>query len=809
MLIARRLLVAASLLFMCNCIFAQHKLSGKIADSTGKPVPFASVILDKTRYSAVAGPDGAFTMDALPAGTYELKAFALGHSMLKQSIVLDGDLSLDLRLRASATELEEVPVLAGRVNEGSGMAFSNLDKEQLTKRNFGQDVPYVLNEVPNVVASSDAGNFVGYTGIRIRGTDATRINVTINGVPVNDAESQGTFWVNMPDLLTSVNSIQVQRGVGTSVNGAGAFGASVNLETSRLNEKPFATLLSTAGSFNTFRNSFAAGTGLLKNGFVFDARASRITSDGYIDRATSNLHSYYLSGAWYGNKSVVRLINFFGTEKTYQAWNLVSEENLRLGRRTFNELGLYEDELELQRTYDNQVDNYTQNNFQLHIIHQFNSRLSFNATGHYTRGFGYYEEYREDNDAAFYGLNIPPSLMLGSEQVSSTDLIRQRWLDNHFGGAVFNLNLRATSSLNFTLGGGYNSYFGKHFGKVIWARYAGISEKGHQYYFNTANKNDGNLYLKTSWKAHSRLDIFADAQVRSVAYEFLGPDNADTLREQLRSYIFFNPKVGASFRLTSAFDLYASAAVANKEPNRNDFIENKPGNQPQHETLLDIEAGLRFRKGNWCAVLNHYNMNYRNQLVLNGEINDVGASKRINVPVSYRRGLELELGWDINRYFSFSGNASWSVNKIVGFTEYADYYTGAFDYLGNQRLNYMQTTDISFSPSMVSAAQLAIKPFNGFEIALVHKYVGKQYLDNTSTNDRSIDPYSVMDMRMHYTFGKKQPVTLMLSVYNLLNEEYETNGYTYNFFVDGERQVYNYYAPAAPLNVMGGIRISL
>jgi iron complex outermembrane receptor protein len=796
----------AAACFVTSSAFAQFKLEGSIFDNNGNLVPFALVSLDKSK-AVNADGSGTFLFSDIRPGRHVFSASAVGFKSRRDTLLVTGDTKHDFKIVESGTQLDEVVVNATRVGEGSGMAYSDISAEEIKKQNLGQDVPYVLNQIPNVVVNSDAGNGIGYTGMRIRGTDATRINVTINGVPVNDAESQGTFFVDMPDLLSSVNSIQVQRGVGTSVNGAGAFGASINMQTNKLNEKAYGNVITTAGSFNTLRATVAGGTGLINGKYAFDARASQIKSDGYIDRASSNLKSYYLSGAFYGKKTAVKLINFLGAENTYQAWNFVSEENIKAGRRTFNELGYYTDEFGQEKTYNNQVDHYTQNNFQLHVIQQVNSRVNFNVIGHYTRGYGYYEEYRENDDPSFYGLGLPPIVVSGSDTISKTDLIRQRWLDNNFGGAVFNLNYRATSRLEFKLGGGYNSYFGKHFGDVIWSRYAGMSEKDHEYYFNTANKNDGNIYLKAAYNPTSRLQLFGDMQVRKVAYSYLGDDNADTLYEQLKTFLFFNPKLGFGYDLTTRFSVYGSAAVANKEPNRNDFVQNRTGTQPKAEELLDIEAGIRYKGDKLYICLNHYNMNYRNQLVLNGEINDVGASKRINVPVSYRRGFELELKYDINKMFSLAGSLCYSKNKIVEFTEYADYYDSDFTYEGNEKLKSYALTDISFSPDLVTSLQLIFKPVKRMEITFIHKYVGRQFLDNTGAVERSINPYNVVDVRANYTIPSIPEVSFMLSINNILNEVYETNGYTYNYFVAGTREVYNYYAPAAPLSFLAGVSL--
>lgn len=790
-------------------ILAQS-VTGTVRDETGAPVPFAGVRIGGTARSVHADEEGRFRFERLPAGRYIIIAASPGFRLATDSVQITGDEQITLSLIRSSRELDEVVVNATRVDEQSGIAFTNIGQDEIRIQNLGQDVPYLLSQVPGVVVNSDAGNGIGYTGLRVRGSDATRVNITINGVPVNDAESQGTFWVNMPDLLSSVNSIQVQRGVGASANGAGAFGASINLETNRLNEKPYAETILTAGSFNTLRNTIAAGTGLLGNKFSFDARASRIVSDGFVDRAFSRLHSYYLSAGWYGKKSVLKLINFYGAEKTYQAWNLVPQDTLEAGNRSYNELGRYTDEYGRLRHYSDQTDNYSQNNWQLHYVGQLGSRISFNVTGHYTKGRGYYEEYKEDQDFSSYGI-VPPVIMFNDSVVQvagTTDLIRRRWLDNDFAGGIFNVSYRFSRAFSATLGGGYNSYFGKHFGRVMWMRFAGDAESDHRYYFNTANKNDANIYLKANWQPFEALSFFADLQGRRVEYSFLGPDNSDTLDQQKRVLDFFNPKAGLSYRLSGALSLYASAAVGNKEPNRNDFVENKPSNQPKHETMLDVEAGFRMNNRLVRSALNFYFMEYRNQLVLNGEINDVGASKRINVPSSYRRGIELELSVDPVKWLTLRGNVALSSNKIRDFKEHADFYDISFGYEGNRKIETHKLTDISFSPGLVTSGQMLVRPVNGFEVTISHKYVSRQYLDNTSAIERSIDPYSYFDLRLNYRTPMKYPeLTLMAGVYNLLSSVYETNGYSFGWVYNGEREFYNYLAPAAPRNFLAGFTL--
>ncbi|MCC6372636.1 MAG: TonB-dependent receptor [Bacteroidia bacterium] len=477
------LLVAVAML-CSNALRAQITLSGKVTSNQGA-VPFAAIVVQHSQINAVSNEEGNYVLKGLKAGRYVLQTKCLGYILRNDTVNVLSDASYDIRLTTSNQQLDEVVVNSTRVDKNNGMAYSNVDAETLKKQNLGQDAPYMLNLLPSVVVNSDAGNGVGYTGIRIRGTDPTRINVTINGVPVNDAESQATFFVNMPDFVSGVNNIQVQRGVGTSGNGAGAFGATINFQTNQLNAKPYAQAISTAGSYDTYRNTLAAGTGLLEGKFALDARASNISSAGYIDRASSKLQSYYLSAGFYGKKSVLKFINFLGQEKTGQAWNYVPEDSVKKGKRTYNSCGEYYDSDGKVHYYKNETDNYKQNNFQLHFIHQFNKRLNLNVTGHFTKGAGYYEQYKAGAMLSDY--NMQSVITPKGDTIGSSDLIRRLWLDNNFAGGIFNLNYTANSKLAFTLGGGYNTYFGKHFGRVIWARYASNSEIDHQYGLYTTN----------------------------------------------------------------------------------------------------------------------------------------------------------------------------------------------------------------------------------------------------------------------------------------------------------------------------------
>ncbi len=800
--------MAFALFSSCSYILqAQATLTGTITTAQKTPVPFAVVGIKNTFLTAQTNSAGVFEFKNLKEGSYVLITKNVGYKAKEDSVVLTGNRSLEITLAEDQKALDEVVVNATRVDNTSAFAHSNLSSEEIKKQNVGQDLPYALNSMASVVINSDAGNGVGYTGMRIRGTDGTRINVTINGVPVNDAESQGTYFVDMPDLLSSTNNIQVQRGVGTSANGAGAFGASINMQTNELNEKAYAQINNSIGSFNTIKNTVAAGTGLINNHFTFDARASRIVSDGYIDRAKSNLSSFYVAAGYNGKKTAVKAIMFSGWEKTYQAWNYVLKDSIDNGNRTDNSCGIYYDANGNIKYYHNETDNYKQDNYQLHIIHAFNSKLNVNVTGHYTAGKGYYEQYKQGQSLSAY--NMADVVIDSNTTITTTDLIRRKWLDNDFIGAVGNINYKPNSMLNFVLGGGYNTYYGRHNGEVIWSQFSDVNDYRPRYYDDKATKTDGNVYLKTTIRPTEKLTAFVDLQYRAVGYTFMGYDTSLVTTQELNAtYGFFNPKVGVNYLVTKNTNVYVSYGIANKEPNRNDFVQSSRKSRPKSEQLNDLEIGATHRFKNISIGLNLYDMEYKDQLVLNGQINDVGAYNRINVESSYRRGIEFELGANITKYFSFNGNITLSQNKIKNYSEFVDNY----DTYGQDTMKY-SNTDISFSPNVIAAANFIFKPIKNMEVSFLNKYVGTQYLDNTSNDQRAIHDYFVTDFRFNYTIYTKfiKEISFVGVIYNLSNTIYETNGYNYRYYMttNGEKILYssNYLAPAAPTHFMVGLNL--
>jgi iron complex outermembrane receptor protein len=663
-------------------------------------------------------------------------------------------------LQGKKVVLDEVFVSAIRVTKTTPVTFSNLTKEDIKPRNLGQDIPILMNFLPSVVTTSDAGAGVGYTGIRVRGSDATRVNVTINGIPYNDAESQGTFWVNMPDFASSTQSLQLQRGVGTSTNGAGAFGASLNLLTDAFSEDAYGQISSSFGSFNTLRNNIKFSTGLLNNHVEISGRLSRITSDGYIDRASSELDSYFLQGAYKDDNTLIKALLFGGHEITYQAWYGIDAETLATDR-TFNPSGIYTDENGNTQFYENEVDNYKQDHFQLLWNEQLSDLWSTNIALHYTRGRGFFEQFREDDDFETYGFE---PLTVNGEEVNTTDLIRRRWLDNDFYGTVFSANYKK-DKLDFIVGGGWNIYKGDHFGEVIWARFASNSEYRDRYYDDNSTKTDFNMYAKANYNLDKHWSLYGDLQYRTVGYEANGEDTGlvdDTFN-------FFNPKAGISYDLNKNNNFYFSYAVANREPNRNDY-EN---GSPRPEKLNDWELGWRYVSPDVQVSTNVYYMNYKDQLVLTGELNDVGAPLRANVGDSYRLGLEVDANIRLSNAFSITPNIALSTNKNQDFVFQRD---GVLQNLGN--------TNIAYSPNIIAGNMFTYSPSSEIQVSLLSKYVGKQYMGNIDSEGSVLDAYSQTDFNVQYELvcnGFLKSIVFSGLVNNLFNAEFESNGYFFTF----------------------------
>lgn len=686
---------------------------------------------------------------------------------------------------------------------------TTVNKTALNSKNFGQDMPTLLEFTPSVVTTSDAGAGIGYSGLRIRGVDASRINVTINGVPVNDPESHDVYWVNMPDLVGSVENMQVQRGVGSSTNGAAAFGASVNIKTNDLRAQPAARIDFSGGSFGTLRGTLQASTGLLNNRFSLDARLSEIRSDGYLDRASADLRSLALTATYLTQKSIWKAVVLNGAERTYQAWYGTPESRYRsdeqgmLDYAARNGLSDAETQNLLQSgrtynyyTYANQVDNYNQDNYQLHFIHRFSSKLDLNLAAHYTYGRGYYEEYRNQDALSDYGL---APVVVGTDSILSADLIRRRWLDNHFIGIVYGLNYQLKPNWKLTLGGAANRYTGLHFGEIIWAQFASNSQIYERYYDNEANKSELSTYLKSNYTQNG-WDLQLDLQYRGIAYSFLGVDQVSGVLSDVTQnvqYHFFNPKM-AFVKTLGSNKLFGSIGIANREPVRRDFRESTPENRPLSERMYDAELAYRLAYKRWTAQANLFLMYYQDQLVLTGQINDVGGYTRTNVDQSYRAGLELEFAYQMTDKWRLQGATTLSQNKIMNFVEYVDVYLDEAPYYTQVQIDH-GTTDLAFSPNFIHTLGLQYQPTAALSLALQSKYVARQYLDNTSNVARSLDPFTFTNFICNYkvkqNFAKEMEIGLLVN--NLFNALYANNGYTFSYQYGGLTTTENFYYPQA------------
>lgn len=788
----KKVLSLSILLAIINATFAQFSFNGKIVELNAEhPVTNASITLSD-KWNAVSDENGSFRFSHVKAGDYTITVSSVGFKTIRKTIHIPASSAFVFELERINLMLQPIEIRGVRASEKAPFTKNNLGKRDIEKVNLGQDLPFVLSQLPSVVVNSDAGNGVGYTGIRIRGSDATRINVTLNGIPYNDAESQGSFFVDLPDFVSSVSSIQVQRGVGTSSNGAGAFGATINMTTNEFIEKPYGESNNSFGSFNTWKNTLKAGTGLIDGQFTVDARLSSLTSDGYIDRASSDLKSFYLSTAYFTGKASVRLNVFSGKEKTYQAWNGVPESLLETNR-TYNSAGTEKP----GTPYDNETDNFQQDHYQLFYNQGVNSHLSFNTALFLTRGKGYYEQYKASRKFSSFGL---PNFTIGDSVISRTDVVRQLWLDNYFYGGIFSLQYKRNGTQWIT-GGGWNQYDGKHYGKLIWAQ-VGIP-KDHVWYDLDALKTDFNIYTKLQQKLTPAIEVFGDLQYRNVQYKLNGFRDNPLLFVN-NSYHFFNPKAGISYTHQNWF-AYVSYALANKEPNRDDF-EAGADQQPRHETLHDVELGLEQKNNNFNWGVTFYYMKYHNQLVLTGKVNDVGAYVRTNIPQSYRAGIELQAKWQPAQWFNATGNITFSRNKVKNFVAWYDDYDE-----GTQKSEIYNESDISFSPAITGGTVLSFIPVINWEISYLSRYAGNQYLDNTSNAARRLNAYYVQDIRTIYTLPKFlfSEIKLLLQVNNVFNKKYEPNGYTYSYISGGAMVNENYYFPMAGRNFMVGINVKL
>jgi len=780
-------LLIAVMSIIASC---QYTLSGTVTDqSNADLLAGASVIIENTFIGTITDDKGQFIITNLKKGIYAIRISFIGYQSVTHTVELTSNHILNTGLEKSHVLEETVIVTATNALEKYPATFKNINNINIEKLNLGKDLPLIIDNAPSVVTTSDAGSGIGYTNLRIRGSDITRINVTMNGIPMNDPESQLVFFVDLPDFASSIDNVQIIRGVGTSVNGAAAFGASINIQTMKLKPLPYCEINNSFGSFNTIKNNILFGTGLIHNKWSFDGRLSNLSSDGYIDRASAKLTSYFLSGSYNSKNSILKLNVFSGKEKTYQAWSGVPQDSLKTNR-TYNPF-----------TYQNQTDNYKQDHYQLILSRQFFNKWNLNAAMHYTHGEGYYEEYIKDADFASY---LMDTLVINDSIITRTSLVRQQWLSNDFYGFTYSLHFDNKKKIKFTLGGALNQYNGDHFGKVIWATYASNSDINKKYYDNNGLKNDANVFGKLVYSVTDIFDIFIDMQYRKIIYHFDGIDQYLNNVRQKAVLDFINPKAGIHLGFNRNNSIYASYCVGNKEPDRNDYIASTAESRPKYETLYDFEAGYRYITSKINIHTDVYYMDYKNQLVLTGKINDVGEYTRTNIDKSYRTGVEADVSVLLNRKLKFSANGAYSINKILNFTEYLDDYSTGIQ----QSIKY-NNTDIAFSPSVVAYGEIDIYILKNLSLVISEKYVSRQFLDNTSNPDRVINEYFTTDLRMHYKIKTNlfREIGLNVIVNNLFNKMYESNGWTYSYIYENEVVTENAYFPQAGINFLAGVSL--
>ncbi len=798
------------LLAMLVCVpfwgMTQMTIKGKVVDAhTLVGLQGAHLNLNNRLVRVISDQQGMFEIKDLKSGNYKLKVTFMGYQTWEGMFDLTSNKTMLISLEPAPIMTETTIITATRANEKTPVAYQNLNAKEISRNNQGRDIPFLLEQMPGLVVSSDAGTGVGPTSFRIRGTDMNRINITVNGIPLNDAESHGVFFVNMPDFASSLGSLQVQRGVGTSTNGAAAFGASVNLQTAPPPSEAYGLISNAYGSFNTWKHTVETGTGLINGKWAMDARLSKLSSDGYIDRATADLKSLYVSGGFYGKNTIAKLNIFSGKQTTYQAWDGVPS-NILDTNRTYNGIGKYTDYLGNTKFYENENDNYQQDHYQFQISQRLSGGLTGNIALHYTRGIGYYEQFKDN--AKLKNYLIEPVSIPGNDSVliSRSDLIRRKNLDNHFYGFTWSLNY-AIDKLVLVAGGSGNIYDGLHFGNVIWAEYAQTAGYNHRWYENTGKKQDLNIYVKAQYQAARKLSLYGDLQLRGITYTLEGID--DDLRDitQTHDFLFFNPKAGVFYQVNREQSFYLSFAVANREPNRSNYTDADPdGTMPKSETLYDSELGYHFNSDKFNASVNAYYMYYHDQLVLTGAINDVGKGIMTNVPKSLRFGIEMIGEAQLSSTLKASANFTLSRNRIIDFTEFVDNWD-----TGGQLIDSIGNTNLAFSPSATAGAELSWAFSKGFEAALNGKYVSRQYIDNTSSVDRSLDPYFVTNFRLSWSLEPKfiRGLEFSLNVNNLLNAEYEANAWVYRYYSEGSYGKEDGYFPQAGINFMAGVTVKL
>ncbi len=794
-------------------VLAQTTFSGKVVSSNSEKGLVDAFVQLQNQYETVnmlTNSEGQFVFISVKPGNYVLSIDHVGFKKYEEPVeVKEGVAPKVIKLIPENLFLDAAIISSVRAQSSAPITFTNIDAKQIEQADQSKDFPFLLNTTPSTVISSDAGNGVGYTGVRIRGIDPTRVNVTINGIPLNDAESQGVYWVNLPDLSSSSQSVQVQRGLGGSTNGAASFGASVNIRTNDLDSVRRTTAVLGTGSFNTNRLSVTHNSGKLKNDWGYQIRGSIIESDGFIDRASSDLKSLNFIASKYWKDASLKANILLGEERTYQAWWGIPQPkfdgNISETNRYINQLWITGDDLtNLQNspsntynyyTYENEVDNYNQNHYQFFYDLKLNETWRLSSAYYVTTGKGYFEQFRAGETLSDYD---SLQYIIAGDTINEADLIRRRWLDNKLTGLLGSLNFK-TDVIEGSLGGGFSTYDSRHFGEAIATEYTGYEEINALYYDNDSRKFDGNVYAKATAK-FGNIYPYLDIQFRTIDYRFEGLDNSLEFGNQQVTYEFLNPKIGVSY-IQNRHKFYAFAARGNREPVRDDFRNNKPNDWPKHEELDNVEVGYRYSKRRKQLGINVYQMNYRNQLVLTGAVNDVGEAIRTNVANSFRQGIEFEAQWPVTQKLQIGGNLTLSNNEIDSFIEYVGEWDGAYGTIEKKYNN----TAISFSPSVIGMVVVGYQVNKQVSMNLTTKHVGKQYLDNTESDLRSLDAFTVADYSLTYSSSKISGLeNLIIGLYlnNLLNARYAPNGYTYSGYIGGERQDFNYIYPMAGRNVM-------
>jgi len=776
------------LLLVSYNMWAQEVIiTGEVVDKQDQsPLPGATVKLVETQQKTITDISGRFRFKVKPR-KYTLEVSYQGYETAKQVVIAQRKTFIRIALQPKTEKLDEVIVSAVKATADMPVTQTNVTQKTLQEQNLGQDVPYLIEMTPSVVVTSDAGAGIGYTGVRIRGISSQQINVTLNGIPLNDPESHGVYWVDIPDFAASTQSLQIQRGVGTSTFGTGAFGASINLQTDKINQEAYAQIQTAYGSFNTQKYSIKGSTGLLNNHFEFTGRFSKILSDGYIDRASSDLKSYYVSGTYTDDNNTLKAIIFGGSEVTYQAWYGVDKATFETDP-TFNYAGaIYDDNWNVVDFYDNQVDDYKQDHYQLHFTRKLAENLKLKLAGHYTYGRGFYEQYKQGEDFADYGFT--PVVMDG-QLVDQTDLIRRKWLDNDFYGGIASIEYE-TEQAKYTLGFAANEYDGRHFGRVIWTDQAPNVPYKYEYYNNLGTKKTLNGFAKAVYGLSDKLKLFTDIQFRNIDYTVSGTLDYNWPWELTDNLFFVNPKIGLYYTQNSNNDYYLSIAQTHREPNRDDY-QNAIPDKPDAETLNDIEAGWKHRGNQLYTEVNLYGMFYQDQLVMTGQIDNVGNPIRENVGESHRVGIEGQLAYKFTEQLEMQANITLSDNRNKDYVAKED---GQLVHYGDTQLTY--------SPGTIMAGIIAWKPIENFKIQSITKYVGSQYMDNRNIEASKLDAYWVENILMTYhltTFKSIKAIDLSVKLNNVFDQKYASNGYMW-----GDTP---YYFPQAGFNMLAGVNLT-